>query len=233
MADELMDTYKQWSTTKDPAQTTQLLRLLDPTITSALRSFAPGMEDAFKLKAQTLAFNALPKYDMNRGMHLKSFVYQSLQPMQRLVGQRTNPVKVPERKLLDGMHLTGIEKEFVDKHDREPTVSELADLSGMSIKRITSVRSLNNTASETSQVNEETGDSFRGYKSDPQEVWSHYIYHGLDPIDQKIFEHATGFGGASILKKSDIAVKLKMSPPAVSQRINKIAAKLQEGINLG
>ena len=231
--DKIMSAYDAWSRTKSPEDTKNLLNALDPQIMSALKSFSPGMEESLKLKAQILTMDAIKTYDPSKGMHLKSYVYQRLQPIQRVYGQRNNPIKVPERQVLDSMALAKYENEFRDKWDRDPSASELADLSGMSIKQITRIRTNKAVVSETNTIDPESGNAMVSKKEDPQEVWSHYVYYSLDPIDQRIYEMVTGFGGSKIYKKGEIAVKLKLTPAAVSQRINKIAAKLQEGINLG
>ena len=42
----------------------------------------------------------------------------------------------------------------------------------------------------------------------------------------------TGYAGAKTYPKGEIARRLKISPAAVSQRINKISSMLEEGLNL-
>ena len=231
--DKIMSAYDSWVKTQSPEDTKNLLNVLEPQITSALRSFSPGMEDSLKLKAQVLTMDAIKTYDPTKGMHLKSYVYQRLQPIQRIYGQRSNPVKVPERHVLEAMSLAKYENEFRDKWDRDPSVSELADISGIPIKRITQIRRNKASVSETNTIDPESGNAMVTQKDDPQEVWSHYVYYSLDPTDQRIYEMVTGFGGSPIYKKAEIAKILKITPAAISQRVNKIAAKLQEGINLG
>lgn len=231
--DKISEMYKTWRDAPDDTNTSNLLGALKPQINSALKNFAPGMEDSLSLKANVLAMKALKTYDPTKGMHIKSYVYQQLQPIQRVFGKRSNPVKVPERQILEGSALSRYENEFRDEWGREPSVAELADIAGVSIKRIEKIRRNKVTVSETGSLNEETGDTMSSNKDDPQEVWAHYIYAGLDPVDQRIYEMVTGYGGSKTFKKTDIAAHLKISPAAVSQRVNKIVAKLQEGINLG
>ena len=60
-------------------------------------------------------------------------------------------------------------------------------------------------------------------------MWSDYVYYDLDPIDKKIFEWTTGYAGSKIIPKGEVAKKLRITPAAVSLRINKIVKKLEEG----
>lgn len=233
MPDSITLAYDQWSANPSSDNTKKLMETLTPQIDSALRSFAPGMENSLRLKAATMTLKALPKYNKDKGMSLKSYVYQQLQPLQREFGKRVNPLQVPERHILELKTLNTYETNFFDENGREPSAAELADYSGIPISRITKIRKGKLANSESQTISAESGDSMFSLKSDPQENWAHYIYQGLDPVDQRIYEYVTGYGGVTPIKKSDIAIKLKITPAAVSQRINKIVKQLQEGINLG
>lgn len=232
-SDTITSAYDAWKADSSPDNTKKLMEALTPQIDSALRAFVPGMENSFKLKASTLTLKALPKYDHKKGMHLKSFVYQQLQPLQREYGKRSNPLQVPERHIMELKNLQKYETDFFDENGREPSTSELADYSGIPINRIEKIRKGKLANSESQTISQESGDSLFTVQEDPQKNWAYYVYYSLDPVDQKIYEYVTGFGGVKQLKKAEIAAKLKISPAAVSQRINKIVGKLQEGINLG
>lgn len=231
--DAITAAYDAWKADSSPDNTKTLMEALTPQIDSALKAFAPGMESSLKLKADILTIKALPKYDPSKGMHLKSFVYQQLQPLQREFGKRANPLQVPERHILEQKSLEKYEADFFDETGREPSASELADYTGIPINRIAKIRAGKLANSESQTISQESGDSLFTMQEDPQKNWEHYVYYSLDPVDQKIYEYVTGFGGVKQLKKGEIANKLKISAAAVSQRINKIVSKLQEGINLG
>lgn len=56
-----------------------------------------------------------------------------------------------------------------------------------------------------------------------------YVYKSVSPTDQKIMEWSSGFNkGNKILSNNDIATKLRISPPAVSQRRAKIQDMLSQ-----
>lgn len=231
--DNITSAYEKWKTEDTPDTTRELLTTLTPQIDSALKNFSPGMEAGMRLRAQTMALSAARSYDPSKGMHLKSYVYQQLQPIQREYGKRLNVTKLPERHILERKALSQAESDFVDAKGRKPSTAELADFASIPIKRITTIRTHGTPVSESSRIHPETGDDMTSMSVDPQQVWSEYIYSDLDPIDQRIYEMSTGYGGVAVVPKKDIAAELKISPAAVSQRIGKIVGRLQEGVNLG
>ena len=68
--------------------------------------------------------------------------------------------------------------------------------------------------------------------NDPHKVWIDYVYSELDPVNKKIMEWKTGYAGSKQISNNDIARNLKISPPAVSQRIGTITKRLQEGYEI-
>lgn len=231
--DNIMSSYEKWTKDGTTDNTRDLITSLTPQIDSALKTFTPGMESGMRLKAQTMAMKALKTYDPTKGMHLKSYIYQQLQPLQREYGKRLNATKLPERHILERKELTQSENEFVEINGRHPSTAELADFTSIPIKRITAVRRHGMPVSESSRVHPETGDSMVALKQDPQEMWADFVYADMDSVDQRIYEMCTGYGGVDIIPKKEVAAKLKISPSAVSQRIARIVKRLQEGANLG
>jgi DNA-directed RNA polymerase specialized sigma subunit len=124
--------------------------------------------------------------------------------------------------------LAGVKAGLESELGREPTIDELADRTGISPARIEKINKYRNVQSESSMLTEK-GDTLFERKKDPHKIWAEYVYHDLDPVDKKIYEWSTGYGGNETYKKGEIARRLNMSAPAVSQRINKIIAKLEEG----
>ena len=224
--------YTMWKQAPEDMNSKEsLLKSLAPTIDSALQSYAPELKSSLKIQANLMALDAAHKYKPNSGTKLTSFVHNHLKGLNRVKAQRTNVVHIPENILLDKNKITKMEEAFKAENDREPSAAELADMSGLSIKRIEYIRTKGNIKSG-SQLLTEKGDSlFSGY-SDPQKLWADYVYHDLDGRDQKIFEWSTGYAGAPQLKKAEIAKRLKISAPAVSQRINRIIKLLEQGYNV-
>jgi DNA-directed RNA polymerase specialized sigma subunit len=226
--DQMWEAYQSDPTTE---RQRELLIALKPTINSAITSFGGGNK-ALLTRAYIITKNALEKYDPKKGTNLKTYVYSNLQKLSRHNNNRNTIVKIPEGARLDNTRVYKFRREFEDKYDREPTIQEVSDGTGLSSMRVTKLGALKPETSMSRLVSDETGDSLAGKEENKLDTWSDYIYHDLDRDGKKIFEWTTGYGGAKTLSKKDIASKLGISAPAVSQRINTIIGKMEKGLGL-
>ena len=187
--------YEQWLANENPQTTGAFLKEADKLIDSSLKSYAPGFETRLKTQARLMALNIAKKYNPeNEGkMKLSSYLMQNLQSLRRLYKRRSHPIYYPEQRILDKSKLNNLEKDFESKNGREPTLTELADISGLSHRRIEKLRTTGKELPESAAVNE-TGDSTVSFEQDKQKMWVDYVYFDLDPIDKKIFEWSTGYG---------------------------------------
>ena len=219
---------KAWQ--KEPEDKTVLqgiLKEVEPTVNNILTSYAPGKQDALKIKAMSMTTDALKKFDPTKQVPIKNYLFQQLQPLRREYGKRLHTLKVPESRILDRNRLQKAEVALVEKMQRDPTVEELADATGISVKRIEKARRAGMPVPE-SRVETEKGDIPLSEQRDPLEIWTDFVYHDLDSRDKKIFEWASGYRGTKQIPKIEIAKQLRISPSTVSQRISQITAKLQE-----
>ena len=63
---------------------------------------------------------------------------------------------------------------------------------------------------------------------EPYQMWVDALYAELDETGRKIFEGVSGYMGAPRKPKQTLAKELKISPAAVSGRINTIQKRLAE-----
>lgn len=230
--DAVQTAWEDWKTAPDNMnKKQQLLESLQPTIDSAINSYAPDSKDRVRTKAALIALKAATTYNANAGTALKTHVFNNLKSLNRINAQLQNIVHIPEAALLEKGKMDKFTRDYVSENDREPTTQELSELTRYSPDKIEYLRQYKQPVAQ-SQLLTEKGDTLFTKKQDPQKIWSDYVYHDMDPIDKKIFEWSTGYKGSPKLKKIEIAANLKISPPAVSQRINKIITKLEEGVDL-
>jgi hypothetical protein len=64
-------------------------------------------------------------------------------------------------------------------------------------------------------------------------AWISLVYSDLGPVDQYILERVLGLHGHPPTPPSRVAKELKVSPGAVSQRMEKIQAQLDRRDELG
>jgi len=226
--------YDSWKTDPSPQNMGLALTAASPVINSALRSYGKGNQ-ALKGRARILAAKAIQNYDPQKGTKLRTHMMNQMQPLIRSARQYSQPVHIPERAQADLYQVEEGHQRFFDEHGREPSEKELADLTGLSIKRIAHVRTFRNTGlpeSALTQLGDEGEEQFLPgmEEMDSEQIYIEFIHHDLDPIDQKILEWRTGLYGKPKLSNNEIAKKLGLSAGAVSQRAAKISKRLAAGM---
>jgi DNA-directed RNA polymerase specialized sigma subunit len=223
---EMQAAFDAWKRDPSPDNFAVVDQHLAPVVTSAMHSFG-GDDPALRTRARILTAQALKTYDPQAGAALNTHVYTQLQRLQRYRAERGRMLHIPENVRLDKGILDRYSNEHVNLHGVEPSDLQLADATGISIRRIKRTR----TGGELSaaQTEGEKGDLPGARRRDAAEIWTDYVYHDLDERNRKIMEWTTGYNKQPILKKKDIADRLGITPAAVSIRINQIMGKLQEG----
>lgn len=208
-----------------------VLKELQPTIDKAINNYG-GADPGLKTKARIIALDAVKSYDNTKGASLSTFVYGNLQKLLRERGERSNLTHLPENVAIIRNKIKDTIREWEIEHDEEPTVEQLADTTGLSIRRIDAVMNYKPITPDSLTVSPE-GDQLVGADSGRAlDLYSRVIYDELDDTDKKIYEWSTGFGKGTKLSGIEIARKLKMSPAAVSKRYIKISNKFSEGREL-
>lgn len=226
--------YADWSRTQNPMYMDNMLNHLSNDIDKAVYAYS-GLNSgpAVKSRAKLLAAKAIKKYSPDSGSSLKSWVYTSLQPLNRY-SRELNPSPVPERAYQQISELKRVESDFYENKGRVASDSELADITGMSLKQLNKVRSMDKKVFSEGTVafsgdtpvtsQEVVTTSNPGFKKDVLDT----MYSSLTPQEQVILEYKLGYNGKKILSNNDIARKLKVSPGRVSQMTTMLASKLDE-----
>lgn len=228
---EFANPYNAWKAAPGPKTMTPLLSAITPVLDSALRTYAAKGSPTLRSQAKIMAADAIGKYDPTRGK-LRTHLMYNLQGLRRAGTQESQIIRLPERVAIDLYHLRQHENELRDQHGRDPSVSELADKSGLSKRRIQYIRKAQPgmpegmLASEGDVGEEQAALGPAVQQADAERVWHEYIYHDLHPTDQVIMENTLGLFGRPVLPKKEIAKRLNISPGAVTQRAAKIQAKI-------
>lgn len=228
----LEDAWKKWKEKPEDEGLTDLLLEAKPVISSAIQNYAGKRDPVIELEAQRLSAEAFDSYDPKRGASLKTYLYSQLAPLKRITHERAQTVRIPPQAFWDMQNLERAESELKEKTGREPSARHLADATGLSLKRVSSLRSLRGAGIPETALTE--GDPEAMLKqvtvdsNDRSTWWSEAVYHGLGERDQKIFDYRTGAHGTERLPNKDIAKKLGISAAAVSQRASKIADQLKQ-----
>ena len=225
MADKILDTFKRWQTTGADKDRNELLTELEPTVRSALSSYGNG-DNSLLTRARIMTVKAIETYDPKKNAHLKTHVHNQLKSLYRVKGERQNVIYVPENTRLDRTHVQAFMIEWRDSHGFDPDVLTVAQ--GMNISQRRIKHALGFTTMPTSMATSDKGDVSGTHQRDPKDVLMDYIYYDQDPVGRKIMEGSWGYNGARKISGNELAVKLKITPSAISQRKGHILKQISE-----
>jgi len=229
----LQDSWDIWNTRRDNPSMMELLRASEPTISSAIITFAgkPG-DPVVDLEARKLAVKAFSNYNPEKAQ-LSTYLYHSLKPLTRVVHNRARKLRMPQQSWSDLRHLQEKERLFMEEEGREPSVGELADLTSLSLKRVSALTSMRLAGVPESAMRRNTSEGPYDPEvlDEPTSFWGEAVYAGLGSRDQFIFDARLGAHGQQKVSNQEIAAKLKISPSAITQRVNHIISLLEEELS--
>ncbi len=222
--------YKTWKQDQTPDNMSALLKSLDSTINSVAATHGATRDENLKWALRLhLAKDIKNRFDPNKAS-LQTFVYQSLQRTPRIKAQQRSVIHTPESSDADLRQLRRTRQELIDIHDREPSRAEIADRSGISIKRLEKLeKQFGKPSMNLSAFHTETGGMDPMAMGDTPATAQEQLYHqyavdALDSTDRRIYDSLQHNAPSS---KKEIAAVLGISAPAVSQRIEKINKALR------
>lgn len=220
---EVEDHYKQWWLDRTPDNLGKVVKALEPTVSYKLASMGIADNPQMRHQARLYVADAVKTFDPASGTNIRTWAQNQLQSLHRFKRENQGPVKIPDRAAIDAWAIEKASREFLDQHGFEPDVKQLADYSNISVKRIATVRKLTRPVAAASQMFDEGNDpvDFLGESLE-------YVYDSADQIDRKIIDHTTGYGGAKVMQKNEIAAMLGISPSQVTRRADRIGQQIQE-----
>jgi hypothetical protein len=223
MPSETEQLYEAYRQKPGPDTLHAVVRTLKPTIQYSLGAVGALGDPLLEAKANLHAATAVERYDPAHGAALPTFVASSLRQLARDSRLSRSPVNLPDRVQLDAYTLHRATSAFVDQHGREPDTLELADATGLPVKRITKLRGFQKTVPSESQVGD-VGQEGPDWDREALE----YAYHDSDHTDRRILEMKTGYGGHPVLSPKETALRLKLTPSQLSRRSARLTARINK-----
>ena len=217
---------ERWKVYKSPKDATAIYTMLKPTISGAIQSYGGG-DKSLTAQAYRIAYDSLNSYDKSKGTDVKTHVHNHLKRLNRVYADRNNIVHIPEGVAKDYNTIAKAIANFSDEYNREPNDDELSDITKISKKRIDKILNRSTNISGSEAVTEEGGDRVT-HSGISDDTYIDYIYSSSDNIDKKIIELTSGRKGSRIYSNSEVARRLKITPAAVSQRMNRLREKMAE-----
>ena len=234
---EYAESYNAWKLNQTPETRAALSQALLPTIKHMISATGGDPENPVMLaKSRMVAMSALKGYNPEKAK-LNNYMYSHLMGLNRVVGKANNIVQIPEGAVLDKKKLDAAEKELLDTLGRYPSSTELADYTGLSIKRITKLRETALPIA-SSQLVSDTGEQFNPSAkiigdTAQQDAWAEYVYDSLDDRKKAIMERLYGMHGFKQQTPKEVANALKISTAAISQQRKKIDEALNSDLQFG
>jgi DNA-directed RNA polymerase sigma subunit (sigma70/sigma32) len=172
--------------------------------------WASGMSRSLlEAEGKRLAVLAFRDYDPGRGVALSTFVASRLPKLSRMVYANQNAARMSETSALLFHAYNSAVSELRDIHGREPTLAELSDNLAWTPKKVTEFQRIS-TRRELVE-SEEHPDT-----SDEDDHLVDFIYHDLPPLQQKVFEHSTGYLGVPRLSGKEMMKRLGLTQGQLS-----------------
>lgn len=224
--DDLHSLTRQYKQDRNPKTLERIVQGLQPTIDHTLYSLNTADDPVVRNKAWIVAAKSVDKYDpdSHEGVELPTFVSSQLRQLTRDVRHSRAPIQMPERIQLDAYKMNNATRQFEDEHGREPDMLELADYTGMPMKRLKKLNQYQFAVPTEESVGEVAGQQEPDYSVDAMEM----IYHDSDHTDRKIMELKMGYGGFTPMTPKDVATKLNLTPTQLSRRSMRIAKRISE-----
>lgn len=230
---DLADAYSAWQTKPGPAANSGMLKAVQPIMDSALRSYGTA-SPTLRSQAKLLTLKALPSYDPMRGT-LRTHLLSQLQGLRRISAKEQQIISLPEQVGLDQKFLHDTEHQLRDDLGRDPSDYEIADRTGISLKRLRYVRQFRppvaeGMASQPWNAGEDARDPSvqRLGRHDDYDAWLDFVYTDLSNTDRVILDYTLGRNGSPKLPLQEVARRLGITPSAASQRAAKIQRLIDE-----
>lgn len=224
MQEDWTQSYTRWQTQPTTANLAGVVKSVMPTVKQRLASMGMHDDPGLHAHAQLLTAEAVKTWSPSRGAALPSWVGTQLTQLYR-TRRNSGVMRIPERQQLDAMKVYRAEQEHRDTTGEDPTVDELADKTGLSVRRLSEIRQRTRPVLGVAQLggNELVG-SQAGFTSEALDM----LYGDSDKVDKRILEHRMGYGGSKILDTPALMQKTKLGQYQIARRVMKLTYKLQK-----
>jgi DNA-directed RNA polymerase specialized sigma subunit len=221
--------FRTWKKTKLDSDKQKVLEALMPIIMGECNKYsASGLsKDIIRMKARSLAYNALNKFIDNGTAKLSTFIKIQLQPLHRFVNQSKDTVRVPEhigletRKFLDSYYM------IKERHDHEPAIQDLCKELNWKEKKVNKFLSLMFPEVLDMTVFSATSDDLSKEDSRLKNAIAMYIPM-LSGNETEIFKDMIGFGKTTHLSNPELIHKYSLTQSQVSTLKKKFSKGMKD-----
>lgn len=235
MTNKLDSLYDIWRKNPTKENMSAVITALQPVISVEVHRYT-GPKSLLRGQARLIALDAVRSYDPASGARLSSWVVTNMQKLNRYGKNINRPVYAPEASMQQAAAVNAKRQQLIDDLGDEPSDDQLADATGLSVKRIQAVRAAvpayahAGGMAETAGAEGEEGLAIAVSGSDDPvlETTIQGVHNSLEGRDKAIFELKTGRGPEGMLDNKTIARRLGVSEGLISQRSLAIAKQIKD-----
>lgn len=232
--DDELELFNKWKENPSPATSQALINGLQKYIIHAIAAAGGDTSNpVIRAKANMMALQCMPRYNPKTST-LQNFLYSQLRGLHRVLGTENNIIQMPESVVLGRKLINEADKELTDSLGRAPSAYEIADYTGMPVKRIKKLLEVNlpiaegtvDAAAEEGLEGTRTVSSSIIGENKSQDAWNEYVYDALSDRQRSVMERLYGMHGYKPQTPEQISKALKISRAAVSQHKKAIDKEL-------
>lgn len=228
--------FLEWQKDPSPEASYTLIKKLEPYISHTIIA-AGGDPDnpALRAKACMMALQYMKKYNPEHST-VQNYIYGQMRGLNRVIGNDNNIIQVPESVVLARKQIDEAEKELFDQLGYYPSTAQIANYTGIPVKKITKLRDVSPAVSEgTVAALENAADTHMRMVGSTagDDAWNEYVYDTLSDRQKAVMERLYGMHGYKPQTPEMISKDLDISRAAVSQHKKAIDKLLDDDARYG
>lgn len=218
---EIFNRYKQG----DPNAKWELVKHLDPIIQSNVRKYSnvlPRSVVEAQLKQYTL--KAIDSFKPDTGNQLKTHVMGQMRKINRSNYQNQSAIRLPENYYINYKPYQDTVKNLTESFGREPSDSEVAGKLGWRPLDAQRARERYTKEFFEGQATYDVGMVDR----DDSSSALRFAYNSMSPLEKRVLELKSGYGGIKAIPAGKIHQVLKITPSRMNRLQQSVVGKIQE-----
>jgi len=218
------DLWNKWRDDPSKGNLGNLLNQVNPILQKEVNRWqgGPVARPVLEIQAKKIAIDAFDSFDPSKAA-LGTHVTNQLKGLSRNPYTYASPARMPEHRQVKSSTFRNADETLKEVLGRSPTTSELAAELAWSQREVQRFRDEQRATYSTSMP---VPPGFEQYS--PDKTLVDFVYHDLADQDKRVFEHTTGYGGASVLTGRQMTSSTGMTQGQISHSKRRIRRLFEE-----
>lgn len=183
-------------------------------------------EIVLEAEARKLAIGAFKTFNPKGNAKLQTHVFNRLKGLDSFVNTYKNDVRMPQDRVHVADRVHRARRQLSLELGRDATDEEVSKASGVGVETLGSLHRFNSSLVSASQDGGFSGPAREDVNHD--HIVSSFLFSQLSPMQQRVFEHTTGYNGKPVLSTQELAKNLNVSSARVSMLKGQVAQKAKD-----